>query len=158
MEDPVISRTITGAVEAATGLNLAQPEMGEVIETVTESNLPDIVRDLKVQAKENLETDYNFARDNLRTLLTRGMTAVEGAIQLARESESPRVYEATSTFIKTLAELNKDLLSLSETAVKAQPASPDPNTQNATTINNNAIYVGSSEDLAGMIQKRLREL
>ena len=158
MDGPIISKTISKAVEVKTGVALEQLEVSEVVvvEAITEKNLPATVKDFRAQAKENLQDDYTYARANLRMLLERGMSAVEGAIQLAKESESPRVYESTSAFIKTLAEINKDLLSIAEAINKGQGTAPDPSgTQSATTINNNAIYVGSSEDLSSMIQKRL---
>lgn len=146
MVSDVISKSISSAIEEKTGIDLGI-EMSEVIDVpavVDVKNLPATVKDMKAIAKDNMSVDYEFARENLRQLLQEGMSAVSGAIQLARESESPRVYESTGMFIKTLAEINKDLLSLSETVCKTQQGSSlkgeaSPSGQTAQTINNNVI-------------------
>lgn len=162
----VISSSITQAIEEKAGVDLGL-EVSEVVEstqlvTIDTNNLPATVREIKTVAKENMQIDYELARTNLRQLLEEGMSAVSGAIQLARESESPRVYESTGAFIKTLAEINKDLLSLSETVCKSQPGSSlkgdSPQSQNAQTINNNVIHVGTSEDLSNLISQRMKEM
>lgn len=137
----------------------AEPEATEIIEApLTQENLPAVVKDFKVQLKQNVEDDYDFARKNLRTLLEKGMTAVDGAISLARESESPRVYEATSTFFKTLAEISTSLIDLNDkVGGPVSKSEKGPASGNVTT-NNNTIFVGSSEHLSDVIRSRIKEI
>ena len=43
--------------------------------------------------KENVETDYRYARENLYNLVERGQDAIDGILELSKETEHPRAYE-----------------------------------------------------------------
>jgi hypothetical protein len=59
-----------------------------------------------------VEEDANFARSNIRELITKGNQAMDQLLAVAKESEHPRAYEVAATLIKSLADMNKDLLDL----------------------------------------------
>ena len=40
--------------------------------------------------KENVETDYRYARENLYNLVERGQDAIDGILELSKETEHPR--------------------------------------------------------------------
>ena len=61
---------------------------------------------------ENMETDYKYARENLYGLVERGQDAIEGILQLSKETEHPRAYEVAGQLIKTVGETAEKLLSL----------------------------------------------
>lgn len=149
--------TITAKLEDVTGSELAKPEVLEIVEP----QLPAIQAEthaLKTAVKQNMALDYEFARANLREMISKGMTAIDGAISLTKQSESPRVYEATATFMKTLSELNSSLLDTHEKAAKVDVSqgTSAPGKQEAQTINNNNIvFSGTSDDLANLINTRL---
>lgn len=56
--------------------------------------------------------DYIKSRNTLHTLLERSTTALEGAMKVAVETESPRGYEVVKQLIEASKELSKDILSL----------------------------------------------
>ena len=147
---------ITTKLEEATGTTLATPEVQEIVEASVPA-LQEQSHGIKALIRQNVANDYEFARANFREMISKGMTAVDGAISLVKQSESPRVYEATSTFMKTLGELNAALMDTHEKAAKADPTAPSAgNKQEAQTINNNNIvFSGTSEDLASMISARM---
>jgi hypothetical protein len=102
--------------------------------------------------KENLIEDYNFARNNLREVIRQAMTLLPNAISLARDVESARMYESASTFIKTIAEINKDLLEITERNLKKNSkAENNPTDQGQGNVVNNAIFVGTTEELCAKI-------
>lgn len=132
--------TATGVendVEAST--NVAPYVKNEVID------LPDKYQEIK----NNLGEDYDFARSNLRKVLEHAMSLLPNAISLAREAESPRIYESTSVFIKTIADINKDLLEISERNLKQGSGNNKINSpqEQSGVVNNNAIFVGTTDDL-----------
>ena len=53
---------------------------------------------------ENMETDYKYARENLYDLVERGQDAIDGILQLSKETEHPRAYEVAGQLIKTVGE------------------------------------------------------
>lgn len=140
-------KDITNSIEEKVGFDL--------IEASSIVNVPS-VREIKEESKDYSKMDYEFARDNIHSLVEKSMTAVDSVISLLRESESPRAIEAASAFFKCISELNKDLVSLSPTSKTSSVKSKDDVQNN--TVNNNAIFIGSSEDLSEMIKMKLNNL
>lgn len=100
------------------------------------------------ELSNNLSTDYDFARDNLRKLITCAMDIIPNAMALAKEAENARLYESTGSFIKTIAEINKDLLDITERNLKP-PINRNQQADNksTTSITNNAIFMGTTDEL-----------
>ena len=65
-----------------------------------------------VPVGDEVESDAALARQNIKSLLDKGSNAIDNLLLVAQESEHPRAYEVAANFIKTLADLNKDLLEL----------------------------------------------
>ena len=58
---------------------------------------------------EDLENDYKYQRENFYQLVERGQDAVQGIIDLARESEHPRAFEVAGNLIKQVADVTEKL-------------------------------------------------
>ena len=65
-----------------------------------------------VEVKSPVEDDAEFARQNIRTLIEKGNTAMDNLLLVANASEHPRAYEVAAGLIKNLADMNKDLLDI----------------------------------------------
>lgn len=130
-------------------------DIQSIVPVPTHADVQVMAKEFKASTQSNLEVDYNFAVTNLRTMIKKGMMAVDGAVALARESESPRMFEAASTFLKCLSDLNKDLVSLSEDQVKKAPKDNIQLGPASAGVTNNTIFVSSSEDLSSLINDRL---
>lgn len=91
--------------------------------------------------------DYEFARTNLKTLIQTGSMGLEGILKVANESDSPRAYEVLATTLKTLAEINVNLMDLAEKQANATKVTVQNNT-------NNSIFVGTTKDLQSLIKKQ----
>ena len=62
----------------------------------------------------NIETDYKYARDNLYNLVERGQDAIDGILDLSRETEHPRAYEVAGQLIKTVGDTAEKLFRYSK--------------------------------------------
>ena len=96
---------------------------------------------------EDLENDYKYQRENFYNLVEKGTDAIEGILELARESEHPRTYEVAGNLIKQVAEVTEKLGDLQEKMKKLKEV---PN--NAPKSVTNALYVGSTAELQKMLQ------
>lgn len=85
--------------------------------------------------------DYEYARQNIRSILERGTVALDKMLEVADLSQHPRSYEVVSTLIKTLSDTNKDLLELKE---KQGRINRSKTTSESQTINNN-LYISTNE-------------
>lgn len=102
--------------------------------------------DVKKERRENiLNNDFDAARKNITDMIATGMDAVDGIMKVATAGDSPRAYEVASILIKTVADMNKDLMDLH---TKIKEAEKDRTTVNTT---NNSIYVGSTTDLQNLL-------
>ena len=100
------------------------------------------------KSDDELDTDYQYARENFYNVIEKGTHALEDMIEVARASEHPRAYEVVSTIMKTLVDANKDLVQMSDKKVEREAKVEKPG-----TVNNN-LFVGSTADL----QKVLKDL
>jgi hypothetical protein len=90
--------------------------------------------------------DYDVARENLKRLIATGSLGLEGILKVASESDSPRAYEVLATTLKTLADINVNLMDIS--AKHAQTTKVSVNNQT-----NNSIFVGTTKDLQALLKK-----
>ena len=104
---------------------------------------------------ENVEYDYEKTRNNLHSLLSQGQDALIHALEVAKSSEHPRAFEVVGGLMKQLADINHQLLDLSEKRQKiSAPQKNEP--AGAQVTNNNAIFVGSTAELNKMLQNMTR--
>ena len=98
------------------------------------------------QRQTDIYDDYEYTRTVLRGLIERGVSALEGSLMLAKESEHPRAFEVTSTLMKNISDMSKDLMGLhkvmGEETNDGAGSSKPPTTQN--NIQNN--YYGAKEE------------
>ena len=96
---------------------------------------------------KDIDNDYEFQRQNFYNLVERGTDAIEGILELAKESEHPRTYEVAGNLIKQVAEVTEKLGDLQEKMRKLKEV---PN--NAPKSVTNALFVGSTAELQKMIK------
>ena len=99
--------------------------------------------------KENVETDYRYARENLYNLVERGQDAIDGILELSKETEHPRAYEVAGQLIKTVGETAEKLIDLQSKLKKLEGEEQKVGTQH------NHLYVGSTSELQKFLKKLL---
>ena len=121
------------------------------------TNLPEKkVTEITVD-KEDLDKDYLTVRDNLKELIGKGTTAIDGILNLASETEQPRAYEVLAQLIKTVADTNKDLLDM-HNKMKTIKGEQPQTTNSGNTITNNSIFVGSTAELQKLLKGKMKEI
>jgi hypothetical protein len=117
----------------------------------TDTSIAELKTQAIIQETSTLEAQREFVRKNLVELIETGKNAIKDLNNIAVDSEKSRDFEVLSTLIKTMVDTNVTLLDI-EVAHKVQKPIEDSTQQNATTINNNAVFVGSTADLAAYIK------
>ena len=103
---------------------------------------------VKLPAKvEKMETDYNYARENLYNLVERGQDAIDGILDLCKETEQPRAYEVAGQLIKTVGETAEKLLDVQKKLKELEKEDGNVRTQH------NHLYVGSTSELQKFLKK-----
>ena len=101
-----------------------------------------------VSTNNDVETDFNIARTNINSLLQKGNVAVDNLLNVAKETEHPRAYEVVANLIKTMADLNKDLLDIQK---KRKELNNNQPTSEKTVIDK-AVFIGSTAEMVKLIR------
>lgn len=100
----------------------------------------------------SVETDAALASKNLKKLIELGQDAAERAATVAEESESPRAYEVLSTLLKTMSDMNIQLLDIHEKKKKIK-TNVDQNQSSGGTVNNTSVFVGTTAGLMELLDQ-----
>ena len=107
-----------------------------------------IVKAEEVITPNDVNKDYDYTRGNLYSLIEKGQEAINGIMEVAGETASPRAYEVAGQLIKSvadttdkLADLHKKIKDIEEDNVKTQG-----------NVTNNALFVGSTAELQKMLK------
>ena len=99
---------------------------------------------------DDIDKDYDYTRANLYSLIEKGQETLNGIMELAGESASPRAYEVAGQIIKSVADTTDKLMDLQK-KVKEVDEDKSKTTNNVT---NNALFVGSTSDLSKMLKQQ----
>ena len=99
--------------------------------------------------KDDIKKDYEYTRANLYSLIEKGQEAINGIMELAGESASPRAYEVAGQLIKSVADTTDKLLDLQK---KVKEVNEDEGKTN-NNVTNNALFVGSTSELSKLIKQ-----
>ena len=115
---------------------------------LVEDPLPTESSDDSDDRKEDTQTDYIQSRDNFYELVEKGKEALDGAMDIARETDQPRAYEVVAQLLKNVTETNKEIIELQK---RMEDLKANDRKLGNTNINN-ALFVGSTADLQKMLR------
>ena len=126
-------------------------ELG-VIEKIVPTIMPKIIPNTVEVSEDDIEDDYKYQRDNFYNLVEKGSAAIDGILELAKESEHPRTYEVAGQLIKNVAEVTEKLGDLQEKMRRLKEV-PSNAPKNVT----NALFVGSTKELQKMLKDKIED-
>ncbi len=114
-----------------------------------ESNI-EVTKDVKPikSTNDDVEKDYDYTRANLYSLIEKGQESLNGIMELAGESASPRAYEVAGQIIKSVADTTDKLMELQKKVKEVD----EEKAKGPSTVTNNAVFVGSTSDLSKMLK------
>jgi len=98
---------------------------------------------------DDIDKDYDYTRANLYSLIEKGQESLNGIMELAGESASPRAYEVAGQIIKSVADTTDKLMELQKKVKEIDEDKGKP-----TQVTNNALFVGSTSDLSKMLKQQ----
>ena len=98
--------------------------------------------------QDDITKDYEYTRGNLYSIIEKGQEAINGILELAQESEMPRAYEVAGQLIKSVSDATDKLMDLQK---KLKDVNEEQQQKGPSTVNN-ALFVGSTADLAKLIK------
>ena len=99
-------------------------------------------------SKDDITKDYEYTRGNLYSIIEKGQEAINGILEVAQDSDMPRAYEVAGQLIKSVSDATDKLMDLQK---KLKDVNAEEEKKGPTTVNN-ALFVGSTADLAKLIK------
>ena len=99
---------------------------------------------ITIHQNNSAEPDAEYSRANYYNLIEKGNEALDGILEVAKESQHPRAYEVAANMIKNLSDVTEKLMILQ----KQQKELRGPEQQTPQNVNiDKAVFVGSTADL-----------
>ena len=128
-------------------------EEAPIVEVDASSEIVEEPKKEKPVKKDDVTNDYEYTRGNLYSIIEKGQEAINGILELAQETETPRAYEVVGHLIKNVSDATDKLLDLQK---KMHELEQDTKKQAPTTVNN-ALFVGSTAELSKLLNKNAFE-
>jgi hypothetical protein len=128
--------------------NLAEILNTDYVPVVRENDKP-----ITVHQSNNENPDADYSRANYYNLIEKGNEALDGILEVAKESQHPRAYEVAANMIKNLSDVTEKLMILQKQQLDLKPKEVAP-----TNINvDKAVFVGSTADLLKKLKNESAE-
>lgn len=131
-----------------TDKNLAEILNTDYIPVAKEEDKP-----ITIHQESGENPDANYSRANYYNLIEKGNEALDGILEVAKESQHPRAYEVAANMIKNLSDVTEKLMILQKQQLDLKPKEVAP-----TNINvDKAVFVGSTADLLKKLKNESAE-
>ena len=115
------------------------------------SNTPEngcVTRKESLKNVTEVNKDYDYTRANLYSLIEKGQESLNGIMEVAGETASPRAYEVAGQILKSVADTTDKLMELQK---KVREVDEEMN-KTTNNVTNNAVFVGSTTELSKMLK------
>ena len=100
-------------------------------------------------ASDDVQKDYEYSRAQLYSLIEKGQETLNGIMELAAETASPRAYEVAGQILKSVSDAADKLIDLQ----KKMRVIEDENIKTTNNVTNNAVFVGSTSELQKLLKQ-----
>ena len=119
----------------------------DIVETDKRSSEIEVIP----EKPNEIQKDYEYTRANLYSLIEKGQESLNGIMELAGESASPRAYEVAGQVLKSTADITDKLADLQKKMKDLDEDKP----KGPSTVTNNAVFVGSTSELQKMLKQEI---
>lgn len=104
------------------------------------------------EADSQFNEDFEFARNNMKEISKVGMNAIKELSYVARDSQTPRIYEVLSKMMKDVSDINATIIDNHSKKISQQPVEE----ASAVKVNSieNAVFCTSSDMLKRIKQNQ----
>ncbi len=92
---------------------------------------------------KDAEQDFDYSRSNYYELIEKGNLALDGILEVAKESQHPRAYEVAANMMKNLSDMTDKLMLLQQQRKQLEGG----NNKAPQVQVDKAVFVGSTADL-----------
>ena len=101
-------------------------------------------------SSQDIDSDYQYSRGQLYNLIEKGQEAIDGIMDVARNSDHPRAYEVAFQGIKHVSDMTDKLIDLQK---KMKAIDEDTPRQKGPSTVNNTMFIGSTAELQKFLKQ-----
>jgi hypothetical protein len=132
--------------------------MSEEIEPVIPQATREVIDSLLIDSlDDSAGKDFEFVRANLKELIEKGNISLDTLQVLAERSQHPRAYEVLAKTIDSIVNANRELMDL-QIKIRAIKDITTKINGGPKTVNQTAIFVGSTAELQRNFKKTLKNM
>jgi signal recognition particle subunit SEC65 len=120
--------------------NLSNILNTDYIPVVREDDKP-----ITIHQDDSANPDADYSRSNYYNLIEKGNEALDGILEVAKESQHPRAYEVAANMIKNLSDVTEKLMILQKQQKELRGPQEQAQQQNINV--EKAVFVGSTAEL-----------
>jgi GTP cyclohydrolase II len=105
--------------------------------------------DIVPSKPDDIRKDYEYTRANLYSLIEKGQETLNGIMELAAETDSPRAYEVAGQILKSVGDTADKLIDLQ----RKMRLIEDEAVKTTNNVTNNAVFVGSTSELQKLLKQ-----
>ena len=124
---------------------------GEILSSSCDDNITELPSSKIVANESDIKKDYEYARGNMYSIIEKGQEALNGILELAQETDSPRAYEVVGQLIKNVSDSTEKLIELQKKLKDLEEVKSSNGPTNVT----NALFVGSTTELSKLLKGKL---
>jgi GTP cyclohydrolase II len=98
---------------------------------------------------DDVQKDYAYSRAQLYSLIEKGQETLNGIMELAAETASPRAYEVAGQILKSVGDTADKLIDLQ----KKMKGIEENDIKTTNNVTNNAVFVGSTSELQKLLKQ-----
>ena len=118
--------------------NLTELLNADYVPVVREDDKP-----ITIHQSDTDNPDADYSRANYYNLIEKGNEALDGILEVAKESQHPRAYEVAANMIKNLSDVTEKLMILQKQQQELKPKEQTP----TNIAIDKAVFVGSTAEL-----------
>ena len=99
--------------------------------------------------EEDLKLDYEKTRQTYYELLDKGTEALEGMLEVAKQTDEARAYEVVGQLLKNTSEVNREIIDLQKRMEELKIIDKRIGPSSVT----NALFIGSTAELQKMLKE-----
>ena len=100
---------------------------------------------------------FDYIRENLQELIARGKEAIDELLLIAKQSQHPRAFEVVATLLKTVSDMNAELMATHKKKADIDSKNGVPaHTKGISTVTNN-LFVGSTAELQAFLENQKKK-
>ena len=104
------------------------------------------------KGETDVNDDYQYSRAQLYSLVEKGQEAIQGALEVAQNTDHPRAYEVAGNLIKNVADIADKLLDTQKKLKDIEEEKP----KGPSTVNN-SVFVGSTAELQKILKQKMSD-